>query len=213
MFSVCFAVITLVNVGFVCIYFEFTLLSHTWWTQNGFNSAHREHENALNTCMCRSLLIFSYVTFKVVAWWPYWIFWFPASNKFGFENVLQTSVAHYLCVWIEVCWFSAMSFSKWLPGGRIGFLYPPYPKDRGMLWFYVEAARRPPPAARRPPPAARRPPPAARRPPPAARRPPPAARRPPPAAHNGVNAITQKPQDGLFSNLVYTLVVIVSWPD
>ena len=29
-------------------------------------------------------------------------------------------------------------------------LYPPYPKDRGMLWFYVEAARRPPPATRRP---------------------------------------------------------------
>ena len=54
----------------------------------------------------------------------------------------------------------------------------PVPKDRGMLWFYVKAARRPPPAAR-----------------------------------NGVNAITQKPLDGLFSNLVYTLVVIVSWPD
>ena len=54
----------------------------------------------------------------------------------------------------------------------------PVPKDRGMLWFYVKAARRPPPAAR-----------------------------------NGVNAITQKPWDGLFSNLVYTLVVIVSWPD
>ena len=32
----------------------------------------------------------------------------------------------------------------------------------------------------------------------------------PPAARNGVNAITQKPRDGLFSNLVYTLVVIVS---
>ena len=42
---------------------------------------------------------------------------------------------------------------------------------------------------------------------------PPAARRPLPAARNGVNAITQKPLDGLFSNLVYTLVVIVSWPD
>ena len=42
---------------------------------------------------------------------------------------------------------------------------------------------------------------------------PPAARHPPPAARNGVNAITQKPRDGLFSNLVYTLVVIVSWPD
>ena len=44
-------------------------------------------------------------------------------------------------------------------------------------------------------------------------RPPSAARHPPPAARNGVNAITQKPLDGLFSNLVYTLVVIVSWPD
>ena len=44
-------------------------------------------------------------------------------------------------------------------------------------------------------------------------RPPSAVRRPPPAARNGVNAITQKPLDGLFSNLLYTLVVIVSWPD
>ena len=44
-------------------------------------------------------------------------------------------------------------------------------------------------------------------------RPSPAARHPPPAARNGVNAITQKTRDGLFSNLVYTLVVIVSWPD
>ena len=35
----------------------------------------------------------------------------------------------------------------------------------------------------------------------------------PPATRNGVNAITQKPRDGLFSNLVYTLVVIMSWPD
>ena len=42
---------------------------------------------------------------------------------------------------------------------------------------------------------------------------PPVARRPPPAARNGVNAITQKSRDELFSNLVYTLVVIVSRPD
>ena len=28
----------------------------------------------------RSLLIFSDVTFKMVAWRPYWIFWFPDSN-------------------------------------------------------------------------------------------------------------------------------------
>ena len=28
----------------------------------------------------RSLLIFSDVTFEMATWWPYWIFWFPASN-------------------------------------------------------------------------------------------------------------------------------------
>ena len=28
----------------------------------------------------RSLLIFSDVTFKMAAWQPYWIFWFPDSN-------------------------------------------------------------------------------------------------------------------------------------
>ena len=28
----------------------------------------------------RSLLIFSVVTFKMAAWRPYWIFWFPGSN-------------------------------------------------------------------------------------------------------------------------------------
>ena len=28
----------------------------------------------------RSLLIFSDVTFKMAAWWPYWNFWFPDSN-------------------------------------------------------------------------------------------------------------------------------------
>ena len=28
----------------------------------------------------RSLSVFSDVTFKTAAWWPYWIFWFPDSN-------------------------------------------------------------------------------------------------------------------------------------
>ena len=28
----------------------------------------------------RSLFIFSDVTFKMAAWWPYWIFWLPNSN-------------------------------------------------------------------------------------------------------------------------------------
>ena len=53
MFSLCLAVFYLwsigVHIGFVCVYFEFTLSSSTWWTQNGFKSAHREHKKILNT--------------------------------------------------------------------------------------------------------------------------------------------------------------------
>ena len=40
---------------------------------------------------------------------------------FGFEYQLQTSGAHYLCIWEEAYWCSATSFSKWPPGGHIGF--------------------------------------------------------------------------------------------
>ena len=118
------------------------------------------------------------------------------------------------------CWLFGNIYriltATWIPanqetGYKIFVLVNYIPRIRRIGGCYGFTSK--PPAARRPPPAARRPPPAARRPPPAARRPPPAARRPPPAARNGVNAITQKPRDGLFSNLVYTLVVIVSWPD
>ena len=41
--------ITHIHIRFVCVYLEFTLLSSTWWTQNGFKSARREDENFLNT--------------------------------------------------------------------------------------------------------------------------------------------------------------------
>ena len=34
----------------------------------------------LMVVIARSLLIFSDVTFKMAAWRPYWIFWFPDSN-------------------------------------------------------------------------------------------------------------------------------------
>ena len=36
----------------------------------------------------RSLLIFNDVTFKMAAWWLYWIFWFPDSN---FSFALNTN--------------------------------------------------------------------------------------------------------------------------
>ena len=41
--------ITHINIGSVCAYFELTLLSSTWWTQNSFKSAHREDKKFLNT--------------------------------------------------------------------------------------------------------------------------------------------------------------------
>ena len=53
-------------------------------------------------------------------------------HKNGFENI--------------VCKMAALSSR----GRWVNNYIPRYPKDWGMLWFYVEAARRPPPAARRP---------------------------------------------------------------
>ena len=69
----------------------------------------------------RSLLIFSYVTFKIAAWQPYWIYWFPDKFKFGCEYQLQTSVAQCLCLWVGADWFSVMLISKWPPGSHTGF--------------------------------------------------------------------------------------------
>ena len=49
--------ITHINNVFVCVYFEFTLLSSTWWTQNGFKPAHREHqihEHTLAPICCKA---------------------------------------------------------------------------------------------------------------------------------------------------------------
>ena len=45
-------------------------------------------------------------------------------------------------VWIHRwLWNDAQSLKQHRIGALL--LYPPYPKDRGMLWFYAEAARRP----------------------------------------------------------------------
>ena len=48
----------------------------------------------------QNILVFKDTTFKITAWWPYWIFQFP-DTKFNlvFEHQIQTSVAYYLCVW------------------------------------------------------------------------------------------------------------------
>ena len=60
------------------------------------------------------------------------------------------------CKFVPSQWetvFLCNDISHWLGASLesdLILLYPPYPKDRGMLWFYVKAARRPSPAARRP---------------------------------------------------------------
>ena len=41
--------VTHMNIGSVCGQVEFTVLSSTWWTQNGFISVHREHGNPEHT--------------------------------------------------------------------------------------------------------------------------------------------------------------------
>ena len=76
----------------------------------------------LMVAISRSLLIFSYVTFKMAAWRPYWIFWFPDSNFTLALNInFKLQRQKYLCIWVGAYSFSATSFSKWPPGGHIRF--------------------------------------------------------------------------------------------
>ena len=80
--------------------------------------------------ICNSLLIFSEVTFKMAAWWPYWIFWFPDSNfslALNINSKLQWQILIYMGK--SLYWFSVTSFSKWLPGGHIRFF------SFWMAWF------------------------------------------------------------------------------
>ena len=70
----------------------------------------------------RRLLIFIDVTFKMAAWRPYWNFWFPDSNFTLALNInFKLQQHNTLCIWVGDYWFSAMSFSKWPPGGHIRF--------------------------------------------------------------------------------------------
>ena len=73
--------------------------------------------------MCRSLLIFSNVNFKMAARQPYWNFWFPDSN-FNFSLALNINCKvkwHNTYILVGAYWFSVTSLSKWPPGVHIGF--------------------------------------------------------------------------------------------
>ena len=73
--------------------------------------------------MCRSILIFSNVNFKMAARQPYWNFWFPDSNFSLALNINCKLKWHntYIYICVEAYWFSVTSLSKWPPGGHIGF--------------------------------------------------------------------------------------------
>ena len=78
--------------------------------------------------------------------WPpggYIGFFSGLKFKFGFEYQPQTSLAQYLCIWVEVFWFSVTSFSKWPPGGHIWFFgfwalqaawFPE--RKSSLLWYF-----------------------------------------------------------------------------
>ena len=69
--------------------------------------------------ICRSLLIFSNVNFKMAARQPYRIFWFPDSN---FSLALNINLSGTILLYMaRTYWFSATSLSKWPPGDHIGF--------------------------------------------------------------------------------------------
>ena len=71
----------------------------------------------------RSLLIFSYVTFKMAAWRTYWMFWFPYSNFTLALNINSKVKWHntYIYIWVGAYSFSETSLSKWLPVGHIWY--------------------------------------------------------------------------------------------
>ena len=68
----------------------------------------------------RSLLIFSDVTFKIAAWWPYWSFWFPDSNFSLAFNINSKLLWQSTYIYgLEPIDFQLIS--KWPPGSQIGF--------------------------------------------------------------------------------------------
>ena len=61
-------------------------------------------------------------------------------QEMGRQQRLATSVTEQMSVEAQVGWGVGVHI---INGQGPISLYPPYPKDQGMLWFYVEAARRP----------------------------------------------------------------------
>ena len=59
-----------------------------------------------------------------------------AKLEFALEFQFQISYACYLWLWPEAYWFSAMSLSKWPPGGHIGFLGF---RTLTLVWLWISS--------------------------------------------------------------------------
>ena len=73
----------------------------------------------------RSLLIFSNVTFKMAAWWPYWIFRFPDSNFRLALNIKCKLEYHITGVYRQKPIFSDATFkmATWWPYCFLNFFF------------------------------------------------------------------------------------------
>ena len=89
----------------------------------------------------KSLLIFSEVTFKMAAWWPYWIFWFPDSNFSLALNINCKLKWHNTYIWVRsrncgclVTWLCYQLIAK--PGNKTATVPWPDPYiGRSLLIF------------------------------------------------------------------------------
>ena len=86
----------------------------------------------------KRLLIFSEFTFKMAAWWPYWIFWFPDSNFSLALNIstpnLSGTILMYMCRSLLIL---ATLISKWPPGSHIGIFGF---RTLTLVWLWISTA-------------------------------------------------------------------------
>ena len=85
----------------------------------------------------KSLLIFSEVAYKMSAWWPYWIFWFPDSNfslALNINSNLSGTILMYMCRSLLI--FSNVN-SKLPPGSHIGIFGF---RTLTFVWLWISTA-------------------------------------------------------------------------
>ena len=81
----------------------------------------------------RSLLIFSDITFKIAAWWPYWIFWFPDSNFTLGLNINSKLQQHHTYVYgLEPIDFQLCHFQNGRLAAIFGFSVSGLSKQHGF---------------------------------------------------------------------------------